>query len=80
MTTSKPKTSKRKTSTIRAVRLDRVCEITGASRTTIWRWVKSSKSFPQPFNLSQGVRVWDEVEIFQWIAAKKQLREGNHHA
>jgi predicted DNA-binding transcriptional regulator AlpA len=55
----------------RAIRLDRVCELTGASRSTIWRRVLDDPNFPKPFKLSAGITVWDEGDVFSWIAAKK---------
>jgi predicted DNA-binding transcriptional regulator AlpA len=55
----------------RAIRLDRVCDLTGASRSTIWRRVLDDPDFPKPFKLSAGITVWDEGEVFTWIAAKK---------
>ena len=62
------------TSHDRAVRLPRVCELTGVSRATIWRWVKNDQSFPQPFSLSEGVTVWYEGEVLQWLDEKKEQR------
>ena len=57
--------------TSRAIRLPLVCEMTGASRATIWRWVKGGAGFPKPFQLSPGVTVWDEMDIAYWIESKK---------
>ena len=55
----------------RAVRLTDVCNLTGASKTTIWRWVKHDPGFPRPFKLSQAVTCWDEGEILDWVQSKK---------
>jgi prophage regulatory protein len=55
----------------RAIRLPEVCRLTGVSRATIWRLIKSDPSFPRPFPLSAGVTCWAEDEVFSWIAAKK---------
>lgn len=41
----------------RAIRLPRVCDLTGASRPTIWRWVREDSDFPKPFSLSAGIAV-----------------------
>ena len=61
----------------RAIRLPRVCDHTGASPATVWRWAKDDPTFPKPFHLSKGVTCWDEAEVFDWIAAKKaQQRAG----
>ena len=55
----------------RAIRLDRVCDLTGASRATVWRWVSNDGTFPKPFNLSPAITVWDEADVLGWIASKK---------
>lgn len=67
-----PETSE--TAPSRALRLRRVCDLTGASRSTVWRWVSSDSSFPKPFHLSPAVTVWDEAEILAWLNAKKAAR------
>ncbi|MBR0671726.1 helix-turn-helix transcriptional regulator [Neoroseomonas soli] len=56
----------------RAIRLPGVCALTGASRSTIWRWVAADPTFPRPFRLSPAVTVWDEAEVLAWLAAKKR--------
>lgn len=58
----------------RAIRLPRVCDLTGASRPTIWRWVRADASFPKPFSLSVGITAWDEAEVVAWLQAKKSQR------
>jgi predicted DNA-binding transcriptional regulator AlpA len=54
----------------RAVRLDRMCDLTGSLRASVWRRVKNDPSFPLRFRLSAGI-TWDEAEILAWIEAKK---------
>jgi len=53
----------------RVVRLPEVLEITGLSRTTIWRRERDG-SFPSPFRLG-GERTravgWREQDIYDWI-------------
>lgn len=56
----------------RAIRIDRVCELTGVSRPTIWRLSKSDPTFPKPFKLSAAITCWDEGELLAWIAAKRR--------
>lgn len=56
----------------RAIRLPGVCALTGASRSTIWRWAESDPTFPKPFHLSPAITVWDETEVLAWLAARKQ--------
>ena len=58
----------------RAIRLNEVMQLVGASRPTIWRWARSDPNFPRPFRLSAGVTVWDEQEVLGWIATKKAER------
>ena len=58
----------------RAIRLPLVCERTGASRATVWRWAKSDPTFPKPFHLSTAITCWDEGEIQHWIESKKSQR------
>jgi predicted DNA-binding transcriptional regulator AlpA len=58
----------------RAIRIPKVCDLTGASRATVWRWVTRDHSFPKPFHLSSAITCWDEGEILDWIEAKKAAR------
>lgn len=58
----------------RAIRLPRVCDLTGASRATLWRWAKMDPTFPKPFHLSPAITCWDEEEVRAWIEAKKAAR------
>lgn len=51
-----------------------VSDLTGASKTTIWRWAKDDPTFPKPFHLSAAVTCWDEGEILAWITSKKAPR------
>jgi predicted DNA-binding transcriptional regulator AlpA len=60
--------------TTRAISVARVCELTGASRATVWRWAKDDHTFPKPFRLSAGITRWDEGEVLHWINAKKARR------
>jgi len=55
----------------RAIRLQSVCYLTAFSRATVWRKAKYDPGFPRPFKLSQGVTVWDEAEILDWIESQK---------
>ena len=60
----------------RALRLPRVCDLTGASRSTVWRWVKNDPDFPRPFHLSKSksVTCWDEREILDFLEFEKAER------
>jgi prophage regulatory protein len=59
---------------VRAIRLPDVMRLTGASRPTIWRWVRADPSFPKPFHLSPAITCWDESELIAWIEVKKAQR------
>ncbi len=61
----------------RAIRLDRVCDLTGVSRSTIWRRVLDDPDFPKPFKLSAGITVWDEAEIIAWLVSKRSAARSN---
>ena len=53
----------------RILRLPEVIEITGLSRTTIWRRDRDG-SFPQPIRLGgEGTRAigWRDQDIYDWI-------------
>ncbi len=56
----------------RAIRLTSVCDLTGASRASVWRWAKDDPTFPKPFHLSAAITVWDEGEVLNWLEAKKR--------
>jgi prophage regulatory protein len=58
----------------RAIRVHKICDLTGVSRTTVWRWVRCDPTFPRPFHLSQHVTAWDEAEVLKWISSKKAAR------
>jgi predicted DNA-binding transcriptional regulator AlpA len=59
----------------RAIRVNDVMRLTGASRPTIWRWSKSDPTFPRPFHLSAAITCWDEREVIAWVESKKARRE-----
>ena len=61
----------------RAIRLDRVCDLTGASRSTIWRRVLDDPDFPKPFKLSAGITVWDEGEVTAWLISRRTAARNN---
>jgi prophage regulatory protein len=50
-----------------------VCELTGLSRTTIWR-LQREGSFPIRRALSPGKVAWLESEVEQWIESRPQIR------
>lgn len=50
------------------VRIKEVCQVTGLSNSTIWKWVKEDK-FPKPIKLSYKVTVWKASEVKAFIDA-----------
>ena len=54
---------------IKALRLPKVLEKTGLSRTHLYRLVQQLR-FPKPSRLSERVAVWDEAAIDAWLAEK----------
>ncbi len=54
---------------ITALRLPRVREKTGLSRTHIYRLISKGK-FPKPVKLTERVSVWSEAVIDAWLAEK----------
>lgn len=52
---------------IRALRLTQVSEITGLSKTQIYRLIKRGQ-FPVPAKLSARVVAWEERTVDKWLA------------
>lgn len=57
----------------RIIRIKQVLEITGFSRTTLWR-MRKSNSFPKAVQLGDSIIGWYERDIHTWI---KSLPESN---
>lgn len=55
--------------TRRAIRIDKVLEKTGLSKTHLYRLIQRG-DFPTPTSLSERVRVWDESTIDAWLDVK----------
>ncbi len=53
----------------RALRVSKVLEKTGLSRTTLYRLLKIGQ-FPRSHKLSERVAVFDEGDIDAWLAQK----------
>ena len=53
-------------STDKLLRFPQVKEITGLSRTTLWRLEKAGK-FPKSRAISSRMTVWLESEVLAWI-------------
>ena len=58
------------TNSVRLLRLPAVMELTGMSRTTVYRLVREKK-FPQPVPVAvPKMSVWPSDKIDQWIQAQ----------
>lgn len=49
----------------RLVRPDRVLEMLGVSRVTLWKYIRDGK-FPAPIKIG-ATRFWDEAEVDEWF-------------
>ncbi|ABK88926.1 AlpA family transcriptional regulator [Francisella tularensis subsp. novicida] len=58
---------------MKILRLKQVVEMTGTSKTTIYRWINANQ-FPKPINLSHASVGWLEADINDWIQSKIQAR------
>ncbi len=58
---------------MKILRLKQVVEITGTSKTTIYRWLNANQ-FPKPINLSSSSVGWLEADINDWIQSKVEAR------
>lgn len=47
------------------VRPDRILEMLGVSRVTLWKYVRDGK-FPAPVKIG-ATRFWDESEVDEWF-------------
>ena len=56
------------------LRLPAVLELTGLSRTTIWRMVKRGE-FPQPVALGARARGWRASEVQEWMNSRQPVGE-----
>ena len=53
----------------RALRIPKVTDKTGLSKTHIYRLIKAGE-FPKPSKISERVSVWDEAALDNWLAGK----------
>ena len=59
----------------RALRVQKVLDKTGLSRTHTYRLISEGKH-PRPIQLSERVFIWNEAEIDAWLAEKFGGRHG----
>ena len=53
----------------RMLRLPEVRDITGVSRSSIYKWMDEGK-FPLPRKLSERAKAWDSREIAKWVDSR----------
>lgn len=53
----------------RALRISQVIEITGFSKSHLYRLLKDGQ-FPKPTKLSERVVIWSESAVNDWLASK----------
>lgn len=58
---------------MRIIRLTRLTEMTGLSRSTIWR-LERAGTFPHRRQLSPGTVGWIESEVVEWLQARAAPR------
>ena len=52
-----------------ALRLPKVLEYTGLSRTQLYRLISTGR-FPSPKKLSEGISAWNQRDIESWLEEK----------
>ncbi len=57
------------------LRIHSVLELTGLSRTTIWRLERQGR-FPTRFQLSENAVGWDKDEVLKWINSRPRGLSG----
>jgi prophage regulatory protein len=60
----------------RVLRWPEVADITGLSRTTVWRLVRAGR-FPRPINPTPSTTGWFASEIAEWLQRRAEARNGN---
>lgn len=55
------------------IRVTELATMLSVSRSTIWRWVKNSSTFPDPIKVSDKVTAWRRNEIQDWLQSKEGI-------
>jgi prophage regulatory protein len=61
---------------MKIIRLKRVKELTGLSKSTIYQFIQEGK-FPQQIPLGQNSSGWLESEVLEWIQQRIDARSNN---
>ena len=56
------------------IRIARVKEISGLSKSTLWRWLEAGQ-FPRPVSEEGNSVLWDLAEVMAWRQAKCSERD-----
>ena len=59
---------------IALLRLDEVSNLVGASRSSIYRWVKEAR-FPRPVKLGERAIAWPSDEVESFIESRRAERD-----
>ena len=71
-------TSERCNMTEKILRLARVIEVTGLSRSSIFSMIKDGTlEFPQPIRLGKRAIGWKHSEIQAWLSDRPTLQQGD---
>ncbi len=62
--------------TVRLIRLKQVMEITGLSRSSVYRYIDEGR-FPQSVSLGGRAVAWVESEVERWIEEVINQRDSN---
>ena len=55
------------------IRIQELMQITGVSRSSIWRWVKSG-DLPPPIALGPNCIGWLSAEIYKWLEDRPRVK------
>lgn len=57
---------------MKTLRAESVAKKLDIGLSTVWKFAKMNIGFPQPFQLTKNVTVWDEADIDSWLLTRKQ--------
>lgn len=60
------------------IRIKRVCEITGLTKSGVYRKLREDPSFPRQVRLTEFTRAWVKAEIEEWVRAKIAERDAGY--
>ncbi len=54
------------------IRVDEFAQLTGLSKSTIWKCSASDPSFPKPYKLTRNTSGWKRVEVMEWLNSRSK--------